>query len=297
MRPRRNVTLIEPFGSGCALAQGKPLDPGVPELRTKPPGRAQDELHSVGKRGPRGFTLIELLAVIAVISLLLTILTPVLRRAKRAAQEAVCASNMAQLATTIVTYANNYDGWFPFVCHRTLPKPTRDPPTPPWGRAGMRARIYADWRDLLRDEYGVTGRLIFSPSNLQWGEVQGNAHVTWDTAHWEPGTPAGWQIIGYTYFFITGMDHRDQSVNAVLDGVRFPKALHGRYDTDILWGDLTHQYFQGGFYGLGKQRANHIYGEDEPVGAHTGHVDGHVEWKQSAELDGPHPEGNHDYWW
>jgi hypothetical protein len=205
---------------------------------------------------------------------------------------------MRQLSTTLVTYANNHDGWFPFVCHRTLPKPTRDPPTPPWGTAGMRARIFADWRDLLRDEYGVSGELIFSPSNLEWGEVHGDAHLNWDTADWTPGTAAGMQMIGYTYFFISGMNYQDQSVSAELDGVHFPRALNdGGYDTDILWGDLTHQYFQGGFCGLGKQRSNHIYGEESPAGAHTSHLDGRVEWKGGEALDGPHPDGNHDYWW
>jgi prepilin-type N-terminal cleavage/methylation domain-containing protein len=53
----------------------------------------------------RGFTLIELLVVIAIIALLVAILLPALGEGRRAAQNAVSASNLRQLNTAIHAYA------------------------------------------------------------------------------------------------------------------------------------------------------------------------------------------------
>ena len=56
------------------------------------------------------FTLVELLVVIGIIAVLISILVPVLGRARRAAQEVACMSNLRQLATAMQTYADAYKG-------------------------------------------------------------------------------------------------------------------------------------------------------------------------------------------
>lgn len=56
-----------------------------------------------------GFTLIELLVVIAIIALLLAILMPVLQSAREQAQRAVCLSNLRQLTTAWIVYADEHD--------------------------------------------------------------------------------------------------------------------------------------------------------------------------------------------
>jgi prepilin-type N-terminal cleavage/methylation domain-containing protein/prepilin-type processing-associated H-X9-DG protein len=58
----------------------------------------------------RAFTLIELLVVIAVIAVLMAILVPVMRTAKEHAQRAVCLSNLRQLTTAWIAYADDHDG-------------------------------------------------------------------------------------------------------------------------------------------------------------------------------------------
>jgi prepilin-type N-terminal cleavage/methylation domain-containing protein/prepilin-type processing-associated H-X9-DG protein len=57
----------------------------------------------------RGFTLIELLVVIAIIAILAAILFPVFARAREAARQTSCRSNVRQLTTALSMYAQDYD--------------------------------------------------------------------------------------------------------------------------------------------------------------------------------------------
>ena len=63
------------------------------------------------------FTLIELLVVIAIIAILAAILFPVFAQAKEAAKKTADASNMRQIATAMVLYANDNDGGTPESMH------------------------------------------------------------------------------------------------------------------------------------------------------------------------------------
>ena len=60
-----------------------------------------------------GFTLIELLVVIAIIAILAAILFPVFAKARAKARQASCLSNVRQLATAIMSYAQDYDESLP----------------------------------------------------------------------------------------------------------------------------------------------------------------------------------------
>lgn len=61
----------------------------------------------------KGFTLIELLVVIAIIAILAAILFPVFAKAREKARESACSSNVKQMATGILMYAQDYDETYP----------------------------------------------------------------------------------------------------------------------------------------------------------------------------------------
>jgi len=57
----------------------------------------------------KGFTLIELLVVIAIIAILAAILFPVFAQARESARKATCQSNLKQIGTAWMMYAQDYD--------------------------------------------------------------------------------------------------------------------------------------------------------------------------------------------
>jgi prepilin-type N-terminal cleavage/methylation domain-containing protein/prepilin-type processing-associated H-X9-DG protein len=65
----------------------------------------------------RAFTLIELLVVIAIIAILAAILFPVFAQAREKARQISCASNLRNLGTAALLYAQDYDEQLPLAAY------------------------------------------------------------------------------------------------------------------------------------------------------------------------------------
>ncbi len=65
--------------------------------------------------GHFGFTLIELLVVVAIIAVLVAVLLPALSTARKSAKQVVCKTNLKQIATGFMLYANDNNSTLPLM--------------------------------------------------------------------------------------------------------------------------------------------------------------------------------------
>ncbi|MGE9296649.1 MAG: prepilin-type N-terminal cleavage/methylation domain-containing protein [Puniceicoccales bacterium] len=105
------------------------------------------------KKQVRGFTLVELLTVVAVIALLGAITLAALSSVRVRANQAVCSSNMRQLGTAILLYANEHAGAFPGSNHGTTEG----------GMDGTDNEV--SWTGTLRPYVGEDWRIAISPAD------------------------------------------------------------------------------------------------------------------------------------
>jgi prepilin-type N-terminal cleavage/methylation domain-containing protein len=166
----------------------------------------------------KGFTLIELLVVIAIIALLAAILFPVFARAKAAAKQSQCLSNLGQIGKSIGLYMGDADDVFP----HALDASDRYSPQIWAGKPEFAARIpYMPMLHEVLQPYLKSAQVFKCPSDDGTSVLDNHFPETLITS------PSMFATYGSSYFFRTEIAFRAFSqstfrlpsdVNVLFDG-------------------------------------------------------------------------------
>ena len=206
------------------------------------------------KRANSAFTLIELLVVISIIAVLMSILMPALSKVRNQAKLTMCKTNSKQIATIVMLYNTENDGFVPVVFNYAT-------------NVAAKAR----WMSVaLRDYASETQNLPdkFDPDEIAWANPSNTAALT---EYYEKYLPKF-----YSCPFVRGKDVSlpKQAGNVVIGNQSF-KAMEqdGSGETYRTW--LWN-------YSRGEDPAN--YGSSHPLGEPHGTTEfASIAWQSGTE--------------
>ncbi len=205
------------------------------------------------RRTSAGFTLIELLVVIAIIAMLAALLLPSLNKAREKARRIGCANNLRQVTLGMLTYADDFNGWFPTGFPACAPSGSNYDPPCLVSEVGSIQEFSQFARLLVKRGYIPSTRVFICPSDREDGLTQPVAAASaWDQIVWH----------NLSYFYVSKMN------------LRF-----GR-NTYLLMADETWQNESLGVTPDADPIDNH-----GTEGRNAAFTDGHVQWVNSSTVN------------
>ena len=149
--------------------------------------------HSLWGRGKRSaFTLIELLVVIAIIAILAAILFPVFAQAREAARKSSCQSNLKQIGSAWMMYAQDFDEKTPNGNDQLTTSCTN-----------MASRgVYGGWVGNMLLPYTKNSAIFQCPSKSQISTVNGGVNGLVSACNVFP-VPSYWYV-SYAFNYVSG---------------------------------------------------------------------------------------------
>jgi prepilin-type N-terminal cleavage/methylation domain-containing protein/prepilin-type processing-associated H-X9-DG protein len=144
------------------------------------------EKASMLRRKDQGFTLIELLVVIAIIAILAAILFPVFAQAREKARAISCLSNVKQMGTASMMYAQDYDEALVFAGNRFAHQ--NDPCFNGNSNYNSNNRAWVDW-EIPLIPYIKSSQIFVCPDKREFG-CYGYAMNTDSSNDDFPGSPS-----------------------------------------------------------------------------------------------------------
>lgn len=220
------------------------------------------------------FTLIEILVVIAIISILAAILFPVFARARENARRASCASNLKQLALSVMQYTQDNDGK---LMGYTTPKADGSGGTSDWNRFNP-IQPYIKNRQTLfcpsAPKYAATAA-VSGAWSTQYGFPTDSTNKRIYTAVvrvWDPGP-------GINHTTTTAIDSLPNvSQTCLLGETNYNSATHNNY--------LNLGYGGSAFGSTSNDSLINWLNRDRHLGGvNFAYMDGHVKWLKKEAID------------
>ena len=188
-----------------------------------------------------GFTLIELLVVVAIIAVLVAMLLPALNAARESARRAVCGSDIKQIMTAFVMYANENNDRFP-LC---------DNATGSWDNYISHYYFHQFSYFALIDSKALrTPRLLYCPS---------------DSHRYETDFPPNGYSCSYSYRGITTVPNESRYISANFGGAdKITDDIKAMVVDRFMWSASVHNIF---YYNIGYSdgSAHLFYDSDKSV--------------------------------